>query len=382
LETLIRAENPFKQIQWIKDSPAAALLAQLAASGEPLSHGLLDAFPLDRNVHYARQMLVQTGILEQRNEDLERLPAWLDHHLADRPAVHANLVRPFLQWHLLRRARRRAAARRYPATAQHHIRRRTLVALELLEWIDQQELSLSTLRQDDIDRWLDGAASQRRNAVRYFLKWTRQRGLSGDLAIPSIPWQHPAEFLDDEDRWRLLRQCLTDEAMPIDIRAAGSLTLLFGLRGERIRHLTADQVTDNGGHTYLVMNEHPLLLPPRLAGLLRRLASTPPPRLIVPHGLTGPRWLFPGRVPGQPIGNRALSDRLNRHGITVRIARNGALAALAADLPAAVLADLLDIHLHTAIRWVKHAQRDWAAYIAARADEQKASPSLSTDISK
>lgn len=72
----------------------------------------------------------------------------------------------------------------------------------------------------------------------------------------------------------------------------------------------------------------------------------------------------------QPLGNRALSDRLNRHGITVRTARNGALAALAADLPAAVLADLLDIHLHTAIHWVKHAQRDWADYIAARAAEQ------------
>jgi hypothetical protein len=62
-----------------------------------------------------------------------------------------------------------------------------------------------------------------------------------------------------------------------------------------------------------VMNEHPLLLPPRLAGLLRRLASTPPPRLTVPHDLTDPRWLFPGRCPRQPIGNRARSDRLNRH---------------------------------------------------------------------
>lgn len=40
------------------------------------------------------------------------------------------------------------------------------------------------------------------------------------------------------------------------------------------------------------------------------------------------------------------------------------------DLPAAVLADLLDIHLHTAIRWVKHARRDWADYLAARAAEQ------------
>jgi hypothetical protein len=369
-ETLIRAESPFKQIQWLKDSPAADLLAQLAVSNEPMSHELLDEFPLNRNVHYVRQMLVQTGVLEQRNEDLERLPAWLDHHLADRSAEHEKLIRPYLHWHLLRRARRRAAARRYPATATHHIRRRISVALELLEWIDSQGLSLHTLRQDDIDRWLDEATTQRRNAARYFIKWTNQRRLTGNLVVPDVPWQHPAEFIDEDDRWQLLRRCLTDEAMPIDIRAAGALTLLFGPRGERIRNLTADQIIDEEQNTYLALSEHPLLLPPRLAGLLRRLANEPPPRLTVPHGLTDPRWLFAGRVPGQPIGNSALSRRLNRYCITIRTARNGALAALAMDLPAAVLADLLDIHLHTAIRWVKHARRDWADYLAARAAEQ------------
>jgi hypothetical protein len=35
-----------------------------------------------------------------------------------------------------------------------------------------------------------------------------------------------------------------------------------------------------------------------------------------------------------------------------RPARNGALAALAAGLPAAILADLLGMHIHTAVRWV------------------------------
>ncbi|WP_326812331.1 hypothetical protein OIE62_07425 [Streptomyces scopuliridis] len=47
-------------------------------------------------------------------------------------------------------------------------------------------------------------------------------------------------------------------------------------------------------------------------------------------------------------------------------ARNGALMALAADLPAAILADLLGLHVNTAVRWVTYARRDWAAYLAAR----------------
>jgi hypothetical protein len=60
---------------------------------------------------------------------------------------------------------------------------------------------------------------------------------------------------------------------------------------------------------------------------------------MIPHGPNTPRWLFPGRVPGQPIDGHSLTNLLNRHGISARPARNGALSALAADLPAAILAD-------------------------------------------
>lgn len=38
--------------------------------------------------------------------------------------------------------------------------------------------------------------------------------------------------------------------------------------------------------------------------------------------------------------------------------------------PSPPIAQSAGIDLHTAIRWVKHAQRDWADYIAARTAEQ------------
>jgi hypothetical protein len=140
------------------------------SSPRDISHDLLDKLPPSRNVHYIRQMMVQTGVLPNRHEDLERLPAWLDHHLLDKPTEHANLVRPFLHWFLLRRARSRAAARQFPASARRDLRRRILVALDLLEWLDQHEISLDELRQDDLDRWLSEENSQRRQLARYFLK--------------------------------------------------------------------------------------------------------------------------------------------------------------------------------------------------------------------
>jgi len=92
---------------------------------------------------------------------------------------------------------------------------------------------------------------------------------------------------------------------------------------------------------------------------------------MIPHGPNTPRWLFPGRVPGQPIDGHSLTNLLNRHGVAVRPARNGALAALAADLPAAILADLLGLHVNTAVRWVTYARRDWTDYLAIRAAEDK-----------
>ncbi|KJS61983.1 hypothetical protein VM95_11605 [Streptomyces rubellomurinus] len=42
----------------------------------------------------------------------------------------------------------------------------------------------------------------------------------------------------------------------------------------------------------------------------------------------------------------------------------------AAGLPSPILADLTGMHRHTAIRWVTYVRRDWAEYLAARAEEQ------------
>lgn len=64
-------------------------------------------------------------------------------------------------------------------------------------------------------------------------------------------------------------------------------------------------------------------------------------------------------VPGKPISTHAMPQKLARQGITVRSARNGSVVALAADLPTAVIADLLGIHVNTAVRWVNFARRDW-----------------------
>ena len=58
--------------------------------------------------------------------------------------------------------------------------------------------------------------------------------------------------------------------------------------------------------------------------------------------------------------------RLHRYGIDAHAGRNTGRLALAADLPASVLADLTGISISTAERWSQWAKRDWAAYVGRR----------------
>ena len=56
---------------------------------------------------------------------------------------------------------------------------------------------------------------------------------------------------DPSDGIKLLQRCLTEATMPVGVCAAGALVLLFGLQLQRIRHLTAGQVTEKDGNAYL-----------------------------------------------------------------------------------------------------------------------------------
>jgi hypothetical protein len=369
-DALAAVADPRGILCWLLRSPNARLLRELAASGKPFSHELLDELPPSRYEHYVRQTLVHTGVLPERHEELDRIPAWLNQLLAGRPARHAALIRPFVHWSLLRRARRRAAYRGRPAMVGGYLRTCTRVALELLTWLDAQQLALEDLTQDLLDQWLAGGTT-RNYAVRYFLTWAARRSLLPQLSVPGIPRQDPARTIAEDERWHQLSHLLDDTALPTDVRAAGALVLLFGLPTSRIRHLRTDHLRESDGHMHLAIGSPPVLIPPKLAKLLRQLAEVPPRHSRISAGAPSPRWLFPGLLPGHPAGKSGFSRKLLDHGIDARPARNAALIALLEDVPPAILADLLGLHISTAVRWADIARRDWTAYLVARDGESR-----------
>ncbi len=75
-------------------------------------------------------------------------------------------------------------------------------------------------------------------------------------------------------RWHQLQRCLHEIALPVRVRVAGALVLLYGQPVSRIIQLEAAQLSRCHGQAYLVLDRHPVLIPPSLADLIDQLHAT------------------------------------------------------------------------------------------------------------
>ena len=249
-------------------------------------------------------MLVHGGVLPPRPEYLARIHPWLEQLLADQPPHCANLVRAWAYWTLLRRARNRLPHRVFTAGAAHWMRSCILAALRFLTWIDTTGRTLETLTQHDIDLWLVAHRAEYAHVAKEFVRWARTRRLVGDVAIPQRPRSDNPDLIDEDERWNHLDRCLTDTTLPDDVRAAGALSLLYGLTVSRISRLRTSELHANGAATELLLGRHRLRLAPALAQLLHRCATA------------DDEWLFRGGHPGSHAvaGLRGLTPDLG-HGV-------------------------------------------------------------------
>ncbi len=142
------------------------------------------------------------------------------------------------------------------------------------------------------------------------------------------------------------------------------LTLAAAVRRiTNIVKLTTDHVHDDGDQVKVVLGTSPVVLPEPVAGLIRDLVATRQGHATIGRPDTT-LWLFPGGRPGQPIGDDRLGMRLHSIGLHPRQARSTALFTLATELPAAILARMLGIHIQVAVQWQKAAAGDWMTYAA------------------
>lgn len=173
--------------------------------------------------------------------------------------------------------------------------------------------------------------------------------------------------MTDEEQTEQLHRCLGDDSLPLDVRTAGALTLLFGLQHTKLLELTVRDVIDDNAMVALNLAGRRLPLPPEVARLVRAQRDQCQTRWQLDQTASTTPWLFPGQEPARPLGATYLNLKLRRHGIAPHAGRNNARLALATDLPASVLADFTGTSISNATRWTGYARRDWLDYIASRA---------------
>jgi hypothetical protein len=363
--TLQSAPSPRATLQWLRSSGGGRIVADLAASGDRITHDLLDQMPPSAALHFLRDRLVVTGILPERIEYIERIPAWTTKLLAEKPESHARIIRAYTQWEALRRARRRARRRPCPSRPQAQaVRTKIKTASAFLDWLTDHRLDLAAIGQADVDRWLVSHPPDAGRLLSPFLSWAGQRRLCGELAIPRRPRAEPLPGLTGDERWQHLRACLDgSSALPLSARAAAAIALLYGAPLTRVLALRTTDIVTINGRAHMRLGRHPVLLPPAIAALITQQAAQ---AACQPGGAEAKNWLFPGRAGIRPLTSNALNHRINQHGIRIRDGRTAALADLAGQLPPAVLADLLGLHPSTAVAWTRRIASDWTAYVQAR----------------
>ncbi|MEU8221447.1 hypothetical protein [Kribbella sp. NPDC048915] len=365
---LIALDPPITLLRWLSQSRGPKILARLASQSAEITHRSLDILPQDRTTRHVREMLVATGILPPRNENLARLELWLHHMLEQLPDQHRASIAPFAEWGIVRDARRRAARGRYTTRAATADRADIRTAAKFLAWLDNNQLDLAGVSQAHVDHWLTTHPTLHRSAGA-FLRWTTLRRLTGVITVPARRPGLPSRFLSEQQHHQQLKRCLNDETLPLAVRIAGTLTGLYALPISWLAELTIERFHRDTGSAYLTIGDNPVLLPPRLAELIERQIerAVSIPSLRPPDG-SAPAFLLPGRPPTRPISEGQLQASMRRHGLAIITARNTAMLEAVADLPPIVVSDLFGISPRTAYRWAQYAQVSWTDYLAATPD--------------
>lgn len=357
LSTSPNAASTLRRMQ----SPAFSITTDLLAGRVAISHaGLDDVERAPDAVAFLRAALVDAGVLVARDEPSAAFAHWQQRtvaRLADGPdRAH---VRAYATWHVAHQLARTSQSGRPTAAAQKYARSLVSEAVKLTAWLHDQHRQLSDLRQDLIDTWVAGGASTRRR-VRLFLAWLTRARASGpfEVAWPQRGSGRPA--LDDEHRFALSRRLLRGDEIDRRDRFAGMLVLLYAQPLTRIAALrTGDVAVSSDGQATITLARGPIELPEPLGSLALALRDQHP-------DADGNGWLLPGRKAGTHLSADRLRERLKTQGITSRPARRGALLALAARLPAPILAERLGFHQARAAQSVHAAGATYTDYVALR----------------
>ncbi|MEU9167677.1 site-specific integrase [Streptomyces sp. NPDC048420] len=363
-EALTSAERPDTALAWISRSQVRDLLERIGRDEHPVTHDSLDDLPPGKVLAHLRSVLVATGVLPPRDERLVALEKWITTtvqartDLAERRILHGYAV-----WHHLRRLRRRLGDQHTSQLQDMNVRCHVSAADNFLTWLAGEGLTLGVCTQADLERWMTDAAFRYRDETGHFVRWSVQHRHAHGLTCSAVRWTGPQCTIDSEKRWADARRLLNEDTLPTADRVAGLLLTLYAQKISTISQLTVEDVDFTGETVAITFGASPVILPTPLGALVRELVATRRGKAKIGTPDDVP-WLFPGGQPGRPLSDSQVGLRLHKIGIRPQQDRSTALFTLAAELPAAILARMLGIHIQVAVQWQKASAGDWAAYAA------------------
>ncbi|MDQ2874760.1 MAG: hypothetical protein M3Y33_08210 [Actinomycetota bacterium] len=362
-QTLAATDRPAAVLSWLSSGTSQTMLTDLAAGLRPLTHAALDEMPASKPLAHLRSVLVCTGALPARDEHFVQLERWITQTVASRAdRQEKEILHRYAVWHVLRRLRQRIRGTHATGGQADVARRNIAAAVAFLDWLTARGLTLASCPQGDLDEWTAAASTSQRGPTGHFIRWARGQKMTG-LSFPATRWAGPARVIDAEGRWAQSRRLLHDGALKPEDRVAGLLVLLYAQQPATISRLTLDHIQASDDKVSLRLGREPIVLPEPLAALILHLAATRQGHATTGDQGTSP-WLLPGGRPGQPISPCRLSERLHQIDIQPGPARSTALFQLATELPAAILARMLGIHIDVAVAWQRASAGDWMAYAA------------------
>jgi hypothetical protein len=182
------------------------------------------------------------------------------------------------------------------------------------------------------------------------------------LDIPQRKTLSAAEITANDERWAIIGKLASGQIKPLDLRVAGALNLLFGQQSSRIARLTDSDVSVVDDEVCILLGSEHLPLPPPFDRLIMDLVTLRRSEVRAKRS-DGSVFLFPGNFYSRPVDVGKFTERLNAIGIMTRSGRDASLMDLAAKIPAALLRDLLGLHINTAVEWNIAAGHSHTKYI-------------------
>lgn len=337
-DAIVATDSPRTALNWLRRGAGAPLLAALAGGQVRLSHAGLDAQPAGRAMDYLRALLVAHGALPERDEALARLERRVVQLVAEvEDVADRRVLAAYSTWRVLHRVRNRAQHRPAARTATRHATVSLRAAIALLDWLAARSIRLAQIRQYDLDHWLLNGPSNLAYQVDDFLAWAAARRIAPRLRL-TRPVSPTGPATGEAERQSSIHRLLHDPDVPTIDRVTGCLVLLYAQQLSRISAMTRTQVHDRPEGLSVRFGRRDVNIDEPLAGFIRTQLDAPRR-----HGSLGTptqtNWLFPGHLPGRPITAARLGARLGVLGINAQAGRRAAMQQLAAEVPAAVLAD-------------------------------------------